>query len=59
MPAWPLRIDVKGVGPLRFPVPASQARQLCVVARPARFGRGTQTLLDRGVRDTWEVPLRR
>jgi len=44
---------------LQFPVPAAQARQLCGLARPARYGVGTRTLLDRRVRDTWEIPLSR
>ncbi len=30
-----------------------------MVGRPARFGKGEQTLLDRGVRDTWEIPRSR
>lgn len=54
-----LRIEVKGVGPLRFPVPKAQARQLCRISRPARYGRGEETLLDERVRDTWEVPKSR
>jgi hypothetical protein len=29
------------------------------MGRPARFGKGEQTLLDRGVRDTWEIPKSR
>jgi hypothetical protein len=40
-------------------VTQAQAKRLCAVARPARYGRGEQTLLDRRVRDTWEVPLSR
>jgi len=47
-PADDLSIDVRGVGRLRFPVPGEQARQLCEIARPARYGRGEQTLLDAG-----------
>ena len=54
-----LRLEVKGVGPLRFPISASQARKLCQAARPARYGKGEQTLLDRTVRDTWEIPKSR
>jgi predicted 2-oxoglutarate/Fe(II)-dependent dioxygenase YbiX len=54
-----LAIEVKGVGPLRFPIARAQAQRLCEVARPARYGRGEETLLDRGVRDTWEVPRSR
>ncbi|MFJ2581015.1 2OG-Fe(II) oxygenase [Kitasatospora aureofaciens] len=31
------------------------AKKLIAVARPARFGRGEETLSDTGVRDTWEI----
>jgi len=58
-PADTLPIEVKGLGRLRFPVSAAQARQLSGVARPARYGKGTRTLLDRRVRDTWQIPLSR
>ena len=54
-----LHIDVAGVGPLEIPVPAAQARQLCGIARPARYGLGEQTLTDSRVRSTWEVPKSR
>jgi len=58
-PADDLRLEVRGVGALRLPVPEAQAEQLYLVGRPAQFGRGEQTLLDRSVRDTQEVPLSR
>ncbi len=51
-----LRLEVEGVGELGFPVSPSQAEALCRVARPARYGHREKTLLDRSVRDTWEVP---
>lgn len=51
-----LVIEVDGVGPIRLPVTPTQARRLCEVARPARYGLREQTLLDANVRDTWEVP---
>ncbi|MEU7632908.1 2OG-Fe(II) oxygenase [Nocardia sp. NPDC049220] len=51
-----LVIDVDGVGPIRLPVTPAQARRLCEVAGPARYGLREQTLLDANVRDTWEVP---
>ncbi len=54
-----LRLEVRGVGPVEVPVSASQAQQLCGLARPARFGRREQTLLDPTVRDTFEVPKSR
>jgi hypothetical protein len=59
VPANALAIEVTGIGPLRLPVSAAQAKQLRLVARPAKFGRGEQTVLDRRVRDTWEVPRSR
>jgi hypothetical protein len=56
VPADSLHLEVKGAGQIRLPVRAPQARRLCDVARPARFGRGEQTLTDPSVRDTWEIP---
>lgn len=50
-----LYLDVAGVGRVTLPVRAPQARKLIEVARPAMFGRGTQTLTDNTVRDTWEI----
>jgi hypothetical protein len=58
-PVGDLQLEVRGVGPIRLPVPQAQARQLCLLGRPARYGRGEQTLLDRRVRDTWEIPKSR
>jgi hypothetical protein len=54
-----LRLEVSGVGPIAMPVSVWQAKQLCLIGRPARFGRGEQTLVDAKVRDTWEVPKSR
>ena len=54
-----LVIDVEGVGELRLPVTVAQAKQLRLVARPAKYGHGEHTILDRRVRDTWEVPRSR
>src|SRR6266545_3850204 len=56
VPADSLHLAVEGVGQIRLPVRAPQARKLCDVARPARFGVGEQTLTDASVRDTWEIP---
>ncbi len=54
-----LRLEVYGVGPVALPVSAGQAKQLCLIGRPAWFGKGEQTLLDAKVRDTWEIPKSR
>jgi len=55
VPAHFLHLDVAGVGRVPLPVRAPQARKLIEVARLALFGRGTQTLADTTVRDTWEI----
>ena len=55
-PTADLDIEVRGVGRVGLPVTERQAKQLCLVGRPARYGQGEQTLLDRRVRDTYEVP---
>jgi hypothetical protein len=54
-PTGDLHLEVRGVGPIELPVSPTQARQLCRVGREARYGHGEQTLLDRRVRDTWEI----
>jgi len=51
-----LNLEVEGFGHVRFPVTAAKARKLLGLGRPARFGRGEETLTDPDVRDTWEIP---
>ncbi len=55
VPARDVRLAVAGAGPISFPVRAPQAKRMIASARPARFGRGEQTLTDLSVRDTWEI----
>ena len=55
MSANGLGLEVAGVGPVSLPLRAPLAKKLIAVARPARFGRGQETLSDTGVRDTWEI----
>ena len=59
VPADDLDVEVRGVGPLRLPITDAQARALCAAARPAHYGKGEHTLLDRSVRDSWEIPANR
>ena len=54
-PSDDLHIEVKGVGPVPFPISAAAAKKLCEAARPAPFGRRDKTLHDKRVRDTWEI----
>src|SRR5215472_17387922 len=55
VPARDVRLMVAGAGPISFPVKAPQAKRMIASARPARFGRGEQTLMNLSVRDTWEI----
>ena len=55
-PASALRVVVDGLGAVPLPLTDADARRLMQIAGPARFGRGEETLTDRSVRDTWEVP---
>jgi len=55
VPADALRVEVDGVGAVQAPVRGPLAKKLIAVARPAKFGRGEQTLTDTSVRDTWEI----
>ncbi|MFF1820118.1 hypothetical protein ACFVWG_22635 [Kribbella sp. NPDC058245] len=55
MPAQLVQLEVAGVGMVNFPVRAPLAKKLIAVARPAKFGRGEETLTDTSVRDTWEL----
>jgi len=51
-----LSLQVEGFGQVRFPVTPAKARKLAGLGRPARFGRGEETVTDADVRDTWEIP---
>jgi hypothetical protein len=51
-----LSLEVEGFGHVKFPVTPGRARKLLGLGRPARFGRGEETLTDPDVRDTWEIP---
>ena len=53
-----LRLDVVGVGPIPLPLSPANARRLCGIAHPARYGLRDQTLLDRNVRDAWQIGKR-
>ncbi len=55
LPGAALALEVTGLGPIKTPIRATQAKRLIGAARPARFGRGEETLSDLSVRDTWEL----
>ena len=49
------KLEVAEVGLLSFPVPDFQVRALIEVAERAPYGKGTATLVDRSVRDCWQI----
>lgn len=51
----PPRLEVEGVGPIALPLLPAQAEALVAGADRAPYGRGGETLIDTGVRRTWQV----
>ena len=52
-------VEVAESGMLSFPVPGSQVRALIDAAERAPYGKGAQTLVDRSVRDCWQIDASR
>lgn len=48
-------LDIEGVGPVGLLLSPEIAPILIKVCSQAPFGKGSSTLVDRQVRDTWEV----
>lgn len=48
-------VVVKSTGTISFPVPEIQIADLITVASRAPYGRGAETVLDRSVRDCWQI----
>jgi predicted 2-oxoglutarate/Fe(II)-dependent dioxygenase YbiX len=48
-------LEVEGVGPIALPLLPLQAEQLIAVAQRAPYGRGQDTIIDTGVRRTWQI----
>jgi hypothetical protein len=59
VPAGALRLTVKGAGPVTLPLKPATVQSLIDVAEPARFGWHEKTLLDKRVRNCWEIPAGR
>ncbi len=51
----PPLLTVSGVGVVPFPIPKATLDALIDHAERAPFGRGEETVLDRSVRDTWQI----
>jgi len=59
VPAGALRLTVKDAGPVTLPLKPATVQSLIDVAEPARFGWREKTLLDKRVRNCWEIPAGR
>src|SRR5262245_37434124 len=56
VPSDVLSLNVEPIGEIKFPISARTAKSLIVEADLAKFGKRDQTILDRSVRDVWEIP---
>lgn len=52
-------LSVEGAGPVALPLLEAQARLLIEVAERAPFGRRAETVVDRTVRDCWQIDAER
>ena len=50
-----LKLEVKGVGPIKLPVAPTRVRALIKQARQAPFGLRDKTLVDTSVRNVWQI----
>ena len=55
LPAVDPGMTVDGLGPIKFPLKRGMAKQLIAHCRVAPYGKGTQTLVDKKVRNTFEL----
>ena len=49
------RVKVGTIGTLSFPIPPAQVEALITEAERAPYGRGQDTIVDRSVRDCWQI----
>ena len=49
----PVDVHVHGVGPISLPLDEDKARQIISVRHQAPYGKGSETLVDTAVRNTW------
>lgn len=48
-------LSIRDVGPIKLPLEEAQIRSMIAVARQAPFGKGSETVVDTSVRNTWEL----
>ncbi|HVA46255.1 MAG TPA: hypothetical protein VNH11_07770 [Pirellulales bacterium] len=55
LPVVDPEIEVKGLGPIELPLKSKAAKALVARCRTAPYGKGTRTLVDKNVRNTFEL----
>lgn len=48
-------LNIVGIGSVGLPLTDADARMIITCASQAPYGRGSQTVVDKEVRDTWEI----
>ena len=51
-----LQIEVEGIGPINLPIDQETIKKILKISADAKFGLREQTLLDKNIRDTQEIP---
>ncbi len=49
------RLHINGIGEIPFPLTAVVAKEIIKQAKQAPFGKGSKTIVDTNVRNTWEI----
>jgi hypothetical protein len=55
LPALDPGLDVEGLGAVKFPLKRATAKELVALCRAAPYGKGTATLVNKNVRNTFEL----
>ncbi|KAK4463495.1 hypothetical protein QBC42DRAFT_337508 [Cladorrhinum samala] len=50
-----MRLVVDGIGEIKTPLGEEQAREMIAKSRQAPYGKGSETIVDTSVRNTWEM----
>ena len=60
LPVAPLpRLSIEGLGPFGLPLSETDAKRVIGFASQAPFGQGSETVVNKEVRDTWEIDAAR
>ena len=55
LPAIDPGLEVAGLGPIKFPLKRARAKELIAACQVAPYGQGTRTLVNKNVRNTFEL----